>query len=69
VEASIGFKVVTKYGRGRVIGYVNGGKHFCDGEYLVQVKMNGRNNNQVTSMSRSDVLSCTSGKIFNIIAM
>ncbi len=64
VEASVGFKVVTNFGSGKVVGYVNGGTNFCDGEYLVQMKKNGRIENEAIVMSRSDILACTSGKSF-----
>ena len=61
MEASVGFKVMTKSGSGKVIGYVNGGKTFCDGQYLVQVKRNGRSGNESTLMERGDILQCTAG--------
>ena len=62
LEASIGFKVETNHGPGKVVGYVNVGKGFCDGEFLVQVKKEGRNDNRQIFVKRSDILSCTSGK-------
>lgn len=63
MEASVGFKVSTRYGTGKVIGYINGGVKFTEGQYLVRVKKNGRQDNELTTMNKTDVYKCTSGKI------
>ena len=62
MEAAVGFKVECKVGSGKVIAYINGGRKFLDGRFLVQVKKNGRHDNELTSMDRVDVIHCPAGK-------
>jgi len=62
MEAAVGFKVECKVGSGKVIAYINGGKKFLDGRFLVQVKKNGRHDNELTSMDRAHVIHCPAGK-------
>jgi hypothetical protein len=67
MEAAVGFKVDCTVGSGKVIAYINGGNNFLNGSYLVKVKKNGRNDNKLTSMDRSDVLHCSAGKYATMV--
>jgi hypothetical protein len=71
MEAAVGFKVECKVGIGKVIAYIDGGRRFLDGRFLVQVKKNGRHDNELTSMDRVDVIHCPAGKceIFGVLLL
>lgn len=67
MEASVGFKVVTSGGSGKVVGYINGGRHFSEGKYLVQVRKHGRTDKELTEMNRSEIIQCKATKFIPIL--
>jgi hypothetical protein len=67
MEASNGFEVETKVGRGTVCGYIHGGKDFRRGRYLVLISEKGRNRGQILELNRSDVLSCKSAQFVPVV--
>ena len=69
MEAAVGFTVDCTVGSGKVVAYINGGKKLLSGRYLVQVKKNGRNDNELTSMERSNIVNCSAGKCATIASV
>ncbi len=68
MEASVGFRVTTSQGSGKVVGYVDGGKYFKNGKYLVQMRRQGRSGGKdISCVRRSDILQCKSTKFIPVI--
>jgi len=67
MEASVGFQVDTSFGSGKVVGFVMGGRTFCNGKYLVQVKDFNRLNNTLMTMRRSAVMECKSATFIPVV--
>jgi hypothetical protein len=63
LEASVGFKVETSLGDGKVIAYVDAGKKFLDGKFLVQMKTRGRKESELGIFNRGDIIQCPSGEL------
>jgi hypothetical protein len=63
LEASIGFKVDTTVGHGKVVGYVNAGKKFLHGKYFLQIKGSLSKENGIVMLKRNDIIQCPSGKL------
>ncbi|CAB9505879.1 expressed unknown protein [Seminavis robusta] len=58
LEASVGFEVQTKCGSGKVLGYVDAGRNFQNGRYIVTLQDDGVYKNCVVALNREDVHSC-----------
>ena len=68
VEAGIGFKVGTTFGNGKVIAYVDAGRTFTSGKYIVLVKKNeGRTNRIQMELNRSDIKNCHSSTFIPVV--
>ena len=68
MEAAIGFKVGTSFGKGRVIAYVKGGKTCTDGKYIVLVKKKeGRTNSIQMELNRSDIKTCHASNFIPVV--
>jgi hypothetical protein len=68
MEAAVGFKVGTTFGNGKVIAYVEGGKNFTQGKYIVLVKKNEVRSNRVQmELSRSEIKSCHSSNFIPVV--
>jgi hypothetical protein len=68
MEAAVGFNVDTSFGDGKVIGYINGGKNFVDGKYVVLVKKSeGRVNRNEMTLNRTDIKGCLSSKFIPVV--
>lgn len=65
LEGSVGFKVETTFGNGKVIAYVDAGKKFLDGKFLIQMKIHGRKQSELSILNRADIIQCPSGKLAN----
>jgi len=63
----VGFEANTTYGRGTIIGYVNGGPEFKSGQYYVSITEEGRHYRQIMQLNRTEVLSCESAKYIPIL--
>jgi hypothetical protein len=67
VEAAVGFEVSTKYGRGVTLAYVDGGRRFESGRFLVAIEVDGRHHGRVLNVSRKDVYSCLGAQFMPVI--
>jgi hypothetical protein len=67
VEAAIGFRVQTKFGWGRVLAYVDGGRTFESGRFFVAITEEGRHNGHVIELNRKDVRSCHGAQFIPVI--
>jgi len=75
VEAAVGFRVTTPLGHGKVVAYVESGKDFLSGRYIVAVEqstqksLGGINHEafQVIGFDRFDILSCAAPRFLPII--
>lgn len=67
VEAAIGFDVMTKCGSGKVVAYVNSGRKFLDGRYVVTLQDDGVYKNCEVSLPRKDVYSCFGAQFIPVI--
>ena len=67
VEAAIGFDVMTKCGSGKVVGYVNSGPKFLDGQYTVTLQDDGVYKNCEISLPRKDIYSCYGAQFIPVI--
>ena len=68
MEAGIGFNVGTTFGNGKVIAYVDAGRTFIGGKFIVMVKKGeGRTNRIQMELNRSDIKTCHSSKFFPVV--
>eukprot|EP00934_Nitzschia_sp_Nitz4_P008332 Nitzschia sp. Nitz4//scaffold43_size134323//59252//64701//NITZ4_003299-RA/size134323-processed-gene-0.11-mRNA-1//1//CDS//3329551948//8322//frame0 len=67
VEASVGFEVETLVGNGEVVAYVEGGKNYKSGRFVVDVTDGGRNHGKVLTINRKDVLTCKSARFIPVV--
>jgi len=67
LEASVGFKIETTLGSGKVIAYVDVGKKFLDGKFLVQMKRHGRKQSELDIIKGDDILQCPSAKFIPVV--
>ena len=67
MEAAIGFHVDTAFGSGKVTGYINGGKTFQKGQYLIQVSPPGRVHSIGMTLQRKDVRECKGTMFFPVV--
>lgn len=68
MEAAVGFKVGTLFGKGQVLAYTQGGKLFTEGKYSVLVKKSeGRTNRTLMELRRSEIQTCHSSKFIPVV--
>ncbi|GKY95686.1 hypothetical protein MPSEU_000529600 [Mayamaea pseudoterrestris] len=67
IEAAIGFDVKTRFGGGVVVAYVDGGKTFDMGRYLVAIYEDGRHCGHVLDVHRNDIYACYGSQFIPII--
>jgi hypothetical protein len=67
LEAAVGFDVMTKCGSGEVLGYVDAGRNFLNGRYIVTLKDDGIYKNCVVALNRDDVYACNGAQFRPVI--
>jgi hypothetical protein len=66
VEASVGFTVETPLGQGQVVAYVDGGRRFKHGRYMVNLPSDN-GSSHVISMGRKEIFSCHGAQFVPVI--
>jgi hypothetical protein len=67
IEAAVGFDVQTRFGSGVVVAYVDGGRRFESGRFVVTIKDEGRHCGHALEIHRRDIYSCHGSQFLPII--
>ena len=67
LEAAIGFEAETRHGKGKVLGYINGGVDFQRGTYFVRITDLGPQHGHLIQCNRSEIQSCRAAKFIPVI--